>query len=140
MSQKTIMIMAGGTGGHIMPGLAVAHELMHQGHKVVWLGGVMGSMEAKLVPQHGVEFNSVEFGGVRGKGWSTKLLFPFRLAKAVAQARAVIKQVRPDVVLGMASTNWMNSGLASAPMSRRTASRSFTRSCALHGTSSRVTT
>ena len=68
MSQKTIMIMAGGTGGHIMPGLAVAHELMQQGHKVVWLGGVMSSMEAKLVPQHGVEFNSVEFGGVRGKG------------------------------------------------------------------------
>jgi UDP-N-acetylglucosamine--N-acetylmuramyl-(pentapeptide) pyrophosphoryl-undecaprenol N-acetylglucosamine transferase len=112
MSQKTIMIMAGGTGGHIMPGLAVAHELMHQGHKVVWLGGVMGSMEAKLVPQHGVEFNSVEFGGVRGKGWSTKLLFPFRLAKAVAQARAVIKQVRPDVVLGMGGYITVPGGLA----------------------------
>lgn len=112
MSQKTIMIMAGGTGGHIMPGLAVAHELMHQGHNVVWLGGVMGSMEAKLVPQHGVEFNSVEFGGVRGKGWSTKLLFPFRLAKAVAQARAVIKQVHPDVVLGMGGYITVPGGLA----------------------------
>ena len=112
MSQKTIMIMAGGTGGHIMPGLAVAHELMQQGHKVVWLGGVMSSMEAKLVPQHGVEFNSVEFSGVRGKGWSTKLLFPIRLAKAVAQARAVFKQVKPDVVLGMGGYITVPGGLA----------------------------
>lgn len=112
MSQKTIMIMAGGTGGHIMPGLAVAHELMQQGHKVVWLGGVMSSMEAKLVPQHGVEFNSVEFGGVRGKGLVTKLMFPVRLAKAVLQARAVVKQVEPDVVLGMGGYITVPGGLA----------------------------
>ena len=112
MSQKTIMVMAGGTGGHIMPGLAVAHELAQQGHKVVWLGGVMSSMEAKLVPLHGVEFNSVEFGGVRGKGLVTKLLFPMRLAKAVAQARAVVKRVKPDVVLGMGGYITVPGGLA----------------------------
>ncbi|TDR30837.1 undecaprenyldiphospho-muramoylpentapeptide beta-N-acetylglucosaminyltransferase [Hydromonas duriensis] len=112
MSQKTILIMAGGTGGHIMPGLAVAHELELQGHKVVWLGGVKSSMEAKLVPQQGIEFNSVEFGGVRGKGVATKLLFPLRLAKAVLQARRVMSKVKPDVVLGMGGYITVPGGIA----------------------------
>lgn len=110
--KKRILIMAGGTGGHIMPGLAVAHELEQQGHTVAWLGGVTSSMEARLVPQHGVEFNSVEFGGLRGKGAMTKLLFPLRLVKAVAQARRVFKKFQPDVVLGMGGYITVPGGLA----------------------------
>lgn len=110
--KKRILIMAGGTGGHIMPGLAVAHELEQQGHTVAWLGGVASSMEARLVPQHGVEFNSVEFGGVRGKGMATKLMFPLRLVKAVAQARRVFKEFKPDVVLGMGGYITVPGGLA----------------------------
>ncbi|MGL4768528.1 MAG: undecaprenyldiphospho-muramoylpentapeptide beta-N-acetylglucosaminyltransferase [Formosimonas sp.] len=110
--QKTILIMAGGTGGHIMPGLAVAQELLSQGHRVEWLGGVDSSMEARLVPKHGLVFHSVDFGGVRGKGAATKLLFPVRLIKAVRQARAVMKQVKPDVVLGMGGYITVPGGLA----------------------------
>ena len=109
---KRILIMAGGTGGHIMPGLAVAQELMSQGHSVEWLGGVASSMEARLVPEHGVTFHSVEFGGVRGKGVVTKLMAPVRLLKAVAQARALIKQVQPAVVLGMGGYITVPGGLA----------------------------
>jgi len=104
--------MAGGTGGHIMPGLAVAHELEKQGHRVAWLGGVASSMEARLVPQHNVAFHGVDFGGVRGKGVATKLLFPIRLMKAVRQAREVVKSVKPDVVLGMGGYITVPGGLA----------------------------
>ena len=109
---KTILIMAGGTGGHIMPGLAVAQELMAAGHRVEWLGGVDSSMEARLVPKHGLVFHSVDFGGVRGKGVATKVLFPLRLVKAMRQARAVMKSVKPDVVLGMGGYITVPSGLA----------------------------
>jgi UDP-N-acetylglucosamine--N-acetylmuramyl-(pentapeptide) pyrophosphoryl-undecaprenol N-acetylglucosamine transferase len=112
MMQKTILIMAGGTGGHIIPGLAVAQELEKQGHRVAWLGGVASSMEARLVPQHKVAFHSVDFGGVRGKGVATKLLFPIRLLKAVRQARAVMSLVKPDVVLGMGGYITVPGGLA----------------------------
>ncbi|MDD5383303.1 MAG: UDP-N-acetylglucosamine--N-acetylmuramyl-(pentapeptide) pyrophosphoryl-undecaprenol N-acetylglucosamine transferase [Gallionella sp.] len=100
MSNRSILIMAGGTGGHIMPGLAVADILRSQGWKVIWLGAP-GSMEAELVPKHGYGMAWVRFSGVRGKGLLRKLLLPFNLLTALGQSAAAIFRHRPDVVLGM---------------------------------------
>ena len=97
---KTIMIMAGGTGGHIFPALAVAHSMRDAGWRVVWLGNPDG-MEAKLVPQHGFEMVNLKFAALRGKGILRKLLLPLNLLKGFWQARQAIRQVQPDVVLGM---------------------------------------
>jgi UDP-N-acetylglucosamine--N-acetylmuramyl-(pentapeptide) pyrophosphoryl-undecaprenol N-acetylglucosamine transferase len=97
---KTIMIMAGGTGGHIFPALAVAHSMRDAGWRVVWLGNPDG-MEAKLVPQHGFEMVNLKFAALRGKGILRKLLLPVNLLKGFWQAQKAIRQVQPDVVLGM---------------------------------------
>jgi len=77
--QKTILVMAGGTGGHIFPGLAVADCLKAQGWRVVWLGAT-NSMEAELVPKHGYAMGLVDFHGMRGKGWLRKVTMPISLA------------------------------------------------------------
>ena len=97
---KTIMIMAGGTGGHIFPALAVAHAMKDAGWRVVWLGNPEG-MEARLVPQHGFEMVNLKFAALRGKGILRKLLLPVNLLKGFWQAQKAIRQVQPDVVLGM---------------------------------------
>jgi UDP-N-acetylglucosamine--N-acetylmuramyl-(pentapeptide) pyrophosphoryl-undecaprenol N-acetylglucosamine transferase len=97
---KTIMIMAGGTGGHIFPALAVAHKLRDAGWRVVWLGNPEG-MEARLVPQHGFEMVWVKFAALRGKGILRKLLLPLNLLHGFWQALKALRQVRPNVVLGM---------------------------------------
>ncbi len=99
MSQ-TILIMAGGTGGHIFPALAVAEEMRTRGWRVVWLGNPEG-MEARLVPQHGFELVPVRFAALRGKGLLRKLLLPLNLLKGFWQAQKAIRQVQPNVVLGM---------------------------------------
>lgn len=100
MRTKTALIMAGGTGGHIFPGLAVARELRARGWRVHWLGAA-ASMEARLVPAEGFALECVEFSGVRGKGLVTLALAPLKLLRAFAQAWAVVRRVRPDVVVGL---------------------------------------
>jgi UDP-N-acetylglucosamine--N-acetylmuramyl-(pentapeptide) pyrophosphoryl-undecaprenol N-acetylglucosamine transferase len=94
------MIMAGGTGGHVFPALAVADALRGEGWRVVWLGSPEG-MEASLVPKHGYEFAPVKFSGLRGKGMMAKLLLPMRLLVAFWQSLRAIRAHRPGVVLGM---------------------------------------
>ena len=94
------LVMAGGTGGHIFPGLAVAEALRDKGWRVHWLG-TPASMESQLVPARGFALETIEFGGVRGKGVKTLVLLPWRLLKALAQSAAVMRRVRPNVVLGM---------------------------------------
>lgn len=95
----TIMITTGGTGGHIFPGLAVAAELRSRGSRVFWLGTSDG-MESRLVPKHGVDFEGIAFGSVRGKGLKRLLLGPYAIARACLQAWRVIGRRGPGVVIG----------------------------------------
>ncbi len=100
MSQPCALVMAGGTGGHIFPGLAVADALRERGWRVHWLGAP-GSMEQQLVPPRGYPFEAIDFGGVRGKGLSTLVLLPLRLLRAFGQSIGVIRRVKPDVLVGL---------------------------------------
>ena len=100
MKIRKALVMAGGTGGHIFPGLAVAEALREQGWQVHWLGAP-ASMEAQLVPPRGFAFEAVEFGGVRGKGLKTLVLLPLRLLRAFWQSLQVVRRVQPDVVIGL---------------------------------------
>ena len=115
MTQPCALIMAGGTGGHIFPGIAVALALREKGWRVHWLGSP-DSMESRLVPARGFVLETVQFGGVRGKGLGTLLRAPLRLLRAVWQSRAVLRRVRPDVVLGLGGSITMPGGIASKLM------------------------
>jgi UDP-N-acetylglucosamine--N-acetylmuramyl-(pentapeptide) pyrophosphoryl-undecaprenol N-acetylglucosamine transferase len=117
MTRGPIMIMAGGTGGHVFPGLAVADELKARDCSVVWLGTHRG-LEARLVPQHGIEIEWITIAGVRGKGVWAWISAPFRLARAILEAFQALRRRRPAAVLGMGGFVAGPGGLA-AWLSRR---------------------
>ncbi|BBP01957.1 undecaprenyldiphospho-muramoylpentapeptide beta-N-acetylglucosaminyltransferase [Sulfuriferula nivalis] len=100
MKTRTLMVMAGGTGGHIYPGLAVAAAVRDAGWNVVWLGTQHG-METRIVPEHGYTMVNLSMGGVRGNGLLRKIKLPFTLLVAFAQALKALRKYQPDVVLGM---------------------------------------
>jgi len=102
-----VLVMAGGTGGHVFPALAVADLLRSQGHEIEWLGTAQ-RIEARVVPEAGIKLNTISVEGVRGKSKLSLLLAPFKMVKAVMQARSVVQRFKPDVVLGMG-------GFASGP-------------------------
>ena len=106
-AQHKVLIMAGGTGGHIFPGLAVADQLVEGGWQVCWLG-TSKRMEARLVPEHGYDIRFIDVVGVRGNGLKRLLLAPFMVLRSVVQAIKVIRQEKPAVVLGFG-------GFASGP-------------------------
>lgn len=107
MTGPRILIMAGGTGGHVFPALAVAQELRRRGAEVSWLGTRAG-IEAELVPQAGIDIDYISISGLRGKGALGWALAPLRILRALWQAFAVLRQRQPQAVLGLG-------GFASGP-------------------------
>ena len=105
--QLSVLIMAGGTGGHVFPALAVADELRARGATVNWLGTARG-IENRLVPSANIQLHLIKVEGVRGRGITGLVKAPFLIVYALLQALSVIRQVKPDVVLGFG-------GFASGP-------------------------
>lgn len=97
---QRVLIMAGGTGGHVFPGLAVAKQFHEMGVDVQWLGTQKG-LEAHVVPEANIPLHLITISGLRGKGWKDVVFAPWRLAKAIFQSIRIIRQLKPDVVLGM---------------------------------------
>ncbi len=97
---KRIIIMAGGTGGHVFPALAVAKYLAAQGWQVSWLGTVKG-LENRVIPEQGIEMDCLSVAGFRGKGLISKVTAVFKLAKACFEVLRIFQKRKPDVVLGM---------------------------------------
>lgn len=97
---KRVLIMAGGTGGHVFPGLAVARYLRDRGIEVHWLGTEQG-LEARVVPEAGIPIHYIHISGLRGKGLKSLLLAPFKITAAVWQSIQVMRKFKPDVVVGL---------------------------------------
>jgi UDP-N-acetylglucosamine--N-acetylmuramyl-(pentapeptide) pyrophosphoryl-undecaprenol N-acetylglucosamine transferase len=95
-----LLIMAAGTGGHIFPGLAIADTMRARGWQISWLGTTHG-MEADIVPRHGVDFDAINFSGLRGKGWLHSAMGVIKLMNSFVQCFAIMRRRKPDVVLGM---------------------------------------
>jgi UDP-N-acetylglucosamine--N-acetylmuramyl-(pentapeptide) pyrophosphoryl-undecaprenol N-acetylglucosamine transferase len=109
--QKSALIAAAGTGGHIFPGLAIAEALKLRGWTVVWLGTKTG-MENRIVPQKNIQFESIDFGGTRGKGMAVWLFMPYRLLKATIQCAKIIAKAKPNVVIGFGGYVSLPCGIA----------------------------
>ncbi|TVT46784.1 MAG: undecaprenyldiphospho-muramoylpentapeptide beta-N-acetylglucosaminyltransferase [Denitromonas halophila] len=114
---KTLMVMAGGTGGHIYPGIAVAEALRAEGWRIVWLGNA-DRMEGKIIPERGYETAWIRFGALRGKGVMAKLLLPLNLLRGFWQALSAIRSSKPDVVLGMGGYVSFPGGMMAALIGR----------------------
>jgi UDP-N-acetylglucosamine--N-acetylmuramyl-(pentapeptide) pyrophosphoryl-undecaprenol N-acetylglucosamine transferase len=108
-----LLMMAGGTGGHIFPGLAVARALRERGWRVTWLGTAHG-MEQTLVPPDLFRLYTVTFEGIVGRGIKPKLALPFRLYSAYRHCRKLLTELRPDVVVGMGGYPTVPGGLAAS--------------------------
>lgn len=108
-----LLMMAGGTGGHIFPGLAIARALRDRGWRITWLGTHNG-MEQALVPKDFFPLHSFAFEGIVGRGIKPKLALPFRLFSAYRQARKLLSELRPDVVMGMGGYPTVPGGLAAS--------------------------
>ncbi len=97
---RSVLVMAGGTGGHVYPALAVADHLRSQGQRVEWLGTAAG-LESRVAPAHGFALHPIDVAGLRGKGGAAWLAAPVRLARALVQAWRLVGASRPDAVLGL---------------------------------------
>lgn len=97
---SSVLIMAGGTGGHVYPGLAVARALQREGIDVVWLGTRRG-LEARVIPEAGIDLEFITIRGIKGRGLGQWLLMPFRLAVALYQAMQILRRRQPSMVLSM---------------------------------------
>ncbi|MFZ7200191.1 undecaprenyldiphospho-muramoylpentapeptide beta-N-acetylglucosaminyltransferase [Avibacterium avium] len=98
--KKRLLVMAGGTGGHVFPAIAVAQYLQQQGWEICWLG-TQDRMEAQLVPKHGIPIKFIQISGLRGKGIKALLAAPFKIVRAIFQAKKIIQEYQPNAVLGM---------------------------------------
>jgi len=118
LAAPTILIMAGGTGGHVFPALAIANELLARGAQVEWLGTRQG-IEARVVAAAGIPLHCIDISGLRGKGLVKKLLAPLQILLAVVQALLKIRRIRPGCVLGMGGFVTGPGGLAARLLGRR---------------------
>jgi len=109
---RTILILAGGTGGHVFPALACAHNLQQQGYNVHWLGTKNG-IEVKVTAQHDIPLHTIKISGIRGKGKLSLLLAPFKIACAIWQSIKIIYKLKPSCVLGFGGYVTGPSGIAS---------------------------
>lgn len=114
---KTFLLMAGGTGGHIFPALAVAQSLKNQGHKVVWLGS-KDSMEERLVPQHNITLETIAMKGIRGNGLKRKLMLPITLWQTVQAAKQIILKHQIDAVIGFGGFVTFPGGMAAKSLGK----------------------
>lgn len=102
MKKKTIIIMAGGTCGHIFPGLEIAFYLIKQGWNILWLG-TSNRIEAKIIPKYGIKIKFINIQNMRKKGFVNLIKIPFNIIKAYLEAKSIIKTINPNIILGMGS-------------------------------------